>query len=1648
MRTPSRFAAYALLILSSITCTDGPTAPRSAGGPTVLSIVPSFSVAGQQTMRDLGAFGLTVDNIHIHIDHPPALPYDTVVTVPVGTDVVTLNLSVLLNAPTEQLNVHIELRQGTTVLYSGTQTVTASVGATTTAPPATIPIVYVGPGADLRNFSIAPHDTAILISGTVPFRVTATDAAGAAAIGVEIHWTVANAALGAVDAASGVFTPAGNSGTTFVIAATPNGLRDSATVIVSALPAKLVLVNGGSQTGAAGSALAQAVVVQVQAANGSPVAGAVVAFGGGTGGAAANPATATTGADGDAQTVVTLGHGSGAQTIVASVAGVSDLTITATATAAAAASIAKVAGDAQDDTLGAVLKPLVVAVTDGFGNAVAGATVTWARIAGSGTLAAASTTTDATGKASVGYTLGHTAGTDTVRATLSGVSGAAVNFTATGHLRATKIAIASGDGQSALPGAVLALPLTVLVADSTGKPVAGATVTWTAISPGTLNPATSVSDSVGHASTTMTLGSSGGAYFVSASLAGGLLVQFTENAVPPTTDSLHFVTQPSNVVAATYITPSIQVELLDAAGHRDTAGVGASASVALSVLHGPAGGRVRDSVGFAADTVHAVKGLATFRVGNDIAGTYKLLATSPVAKSDSSASYVVAVGPAKHVRYVAGPGQPIAAIDTTTLRPTVQVQDDGGNPVAGASVTWVVDSGGGKLVDPLNPTTPASSVVTTSDASGKSAVQWWLGSAGGQTMRAYLTSGAGRDTMQFSTGVYGAGTQLVVTSVMDTAYASGTHLPLVVQVEDAGGNPVPMAGVPVAIYLDYYFCTGACDRGPAGSRPAFSRAPGRRVIAAGVRPSRPNPAPMRWPAPSISRNGRMTPNRTGTVVPAREAARARAGLGISKSVTAGGAYDYGSGVFDTLPTVPYPTLIGDTVVVTDSTGKAVFANLDIAGLSGSGYPVDVSVYDTTYSLSGTYSNEFYLTPGAPYGVYAVYDSVHQATGKLAIDVPEAAVLDSVGNYVSHAPVTFAVTAGGGSLGSTQATTDAYGDPVQVPGWTLGAASGVNSVRASATVGGPKSSVMLTATAHRPAALVLATGLSTSIVDSTILSPTPEATIADSTRTWALNDSGVVVTPSVILSPAVQTGPPAAPVLIGNTSPVAASGYGTASFIGLGVYGTRGSTVALVASSPGLASDTSAVVSITSGPAASIGGVAGEVLDSMHTVGATTRQVQVVVKDTAGYGVAGVPVTFAIQNYSTDLCLLPNGSTGYVLNTDAAGIANVTVTLPASTTSCTILAMAYDQGASLLSGAPVTFQEVVAPPSFDVWKGVADTNWTNPSNWSGGVPTQTTSVFIPYVMTSPVHGRHYPSLIAAATVNTLRVDDNVRFELHDFPIQVYGNLERVGSGANTWSSLGGGTGYVEMMTPGKTVGGSIPYKLLIGDTTMACAGAAAVTVIGIDSASVLDVNCPLAISSAPNSWFTSRGDVNVKHHGTLQITGAGTWLYAEGNLNITSDQSSVGLLTGGNIQIYKNFVQDTVPGVAASYTNFVSSGTSVRMQSSPYGVGGVPQTIQFASPQAKFWDLYAANPSSSVSLSSTAAATYTIQGVFSIGTGTGNVAFTIPVGITLNVGTLSLGSTGHLYVNGTFNSGTTCDPLTLPFITVGGSGVITPASCHP
>jgi len=83
------------------------------------------------------------------------------------------------------------------------------------------------------------------------------------------------------------------------------------------------------------------------------------------------------------------------------------------------------------------------------------------------------------------------------------------------------ISVLSGDGQTGLVGALLGAPLRALVTNRFGKPVPGATVTWTvALGGGVLDAPTSVTDSGGVATNRLRLGLLPGLNEVSAVTAG------------------------------------------------------------------------------------------------------------------------------------------------------------------------------------------------------------------------------------------------------------------------------------------------------------------------------------------------------------------------------------------------------------------------------------------------------------------------------------------------------------------------------------------------------------------------------------------------------------------------------------------------------------------------------------------------------------------------------------------------------------------------------------------------------------------------------------------------------------------------------------------------------------------------------------------------------------------------------------------------------------------------------------------------------------------------------------------------------------------------------------------------------------------------
>ncbi len=146
-----------------------------------------------------------------------------------------------------------------------------------------------------------------------------------------------------------------------------------------------------------------------------------------------------------------------------------------------AARIELIAGNEQVGPVGTTLPdPLVVRVTDEDGGAVEGVAVQWAA-QGGGSVSDGSVETGADGRASVEYTLGPTAGDETVTATVSGLEGSPVTFSATATEESTdpSIQITTQPPTAVVDGEVFAAdaqPI-VLVLGEGGTPVAGATVT-------------------------------------------------------------------------------------------------------------------------------------------------------------------------------------------------------------------------------------------------------------------------------------------------------------------------------------------------------------------------------------------------------------------------------------------------------------------------------------------------------------------------------------------------------------------------------------------------------------------------------------------------------------------------------------------------------------------------------------------------------------------------------------------------------------------------------------------------------------------------------------------------------------------------------------------------------------------------------------------------------------------------------------------------------------------------------------------------------------------------------------------------------------------------------------------------------------------
>jgi hypothetical protein len=255
---------------------------------------------------------------------------------------------------------------------------------------------------------------------------------------------------------------------------------ENVTVLPGA-PAKIAIQSGDDQEEEVTSVL-DPFVALITDANDNPAPGATVNWTIESGTGTLSTASSLSGATGLASSTLTFDTTAEIFSVKATlVANAESVLFSAEALAAQPNTFTIDGGDGQTATVGSPLPvQLSVKVLDQYSNPVPDIAINWVNLSGAGSLGAAQTSTDATGVATVSYTLGTIAGLNEISATVDGYALLTDTFNATGVSGAASlITIESGDGQSANYSTAITNPMEIKVTDQYLNPVENATIIWT-----------------------------------------------------------------------------------------------------------------------------------------------------------------------------------------------------------------------------------------------------------------------------------------------------------------------------------------------------------------------------------------------------------------------------------------------------------------------------------------------------------------------------------------------------------------------------------------------------------------------------------------------------------------------------------------------------------------------------------------------------------------------------------------------------------------------------------------------------------------------------------------------------------------------------------------------------------------------------------------------------------------------------------------------------------------------------------------------------------------------------------------------------------------------------------------------------------------
>ena len=349
------------------------------------------------------------------------------------------------------------------------------------------------------------------------------------------------------------------------------------------------------------------------------------------------------------------------------------------------------------------------------------------------------------------------------------------------------IALVQGNDQSGRVGEPLPEPLVARVTDGRGRPVVNVPLQLTFDDgfDGAVLPATAQSDGEGSASFQVTLGTRVGT-------AAGQVAVVPASGDPAVTAPVRFTALSANAAGiaiaggdgqtapvGTPLAEPLVVQVADVFGNPipgvpiswTTEGGG---SVSESVVSTDADGRasVVRTLGPAAGEQRTLAG------GEGLAG-------SPVAFTHTATA-----GSAARLEAVSGDGQSAVAGTPLAEELAVRLLDPEGNPVAGVAVAWVPAQGAGTVAPESTPT----------DAGGRAATGWTLGSQPGTQTVSAVVSGVG--VVAFTaTALPGTPPGLRLATQPAASARRGVVLARqpVVQLVDPSGLDIRQAGVPVTV---------------------------------------------------------------------------------------------------------------------------------------------------------------------------------------------------------------------------------------------------------------------------------------------------------------------------------------------------------------------------------------------------------------------------------------------------------------------------------------------------------------------------------------------------------------------------------------------------------------------------------------------------------------------------------------------------------------------------------------------------------------------------------------------------------------------------------------------------------------------------------